>query len=116
MTKQKHIRDSQRFSIMQDDMRFCFICGRYLRQGEGALHEVFWGYANRQKSKDYGLVVKLCNPHHDPDSPISVHHNPAGELNNKLRQKAKQAFKEKYPDKDFREIFGRNYEDTSERR
>lgn len=106
----KHIRDNQRFSIMQDDLTYCYICKRPLRKGEGALHEVFWGTSNRQKSKDYGLVVKLCNRHHSPDSPVSVHHNPKGTLNVDLRLQAKKAFAEKYPDEDFVKIFGRSYD------
>lgn len=110
MIRQKHIRDNQRFSIIQDDMSYCWACRRYLRKGEGAIHEVFYGTANRQKSKDYGLVVRLCTNHHDPSSPISVHHNPKGELNLELRRIAKEKFKEAYPDMNFREVFGREYE------
>lgn len=114
MTKKKHIKDSERFSIVQDDMSYCFICKRYLRKGEGAIHEIFWGTANRQKSKDYELVVRLCVNHHDRSSPISVHHNPQGSLNKWLHEKGKEAFKREYPGEDFMKVFGRNYEVYSE--
>ena len=121
MTKKKHIKDDERFSIVQDnftlpkfDVGNCFICKRYLRQYEGAAHEIFWGNANRQKSKDYGLVVRLCVNHHDRSSPISVHHNPIGSLNKWLYEKGKEAFKREYPGEDFLKVFGRNYEVYSE--
>ena len=108
MTKRKHIKDKDRFSIIQDELDYCMICRRYLGEG-GHLHEVFWGSANRQKSKDYGLVVKLCFNHHDRQSIISVHHNPQGKMNKWLQQQAREAFENHYPNEDFIEVFGRNY-------
>lgn len=119
--KKKHIKESERYSIIQEDYTpvrkegRCWACKRYLRKGEGASHEVFWGTTgNRQKSMDYGLVVRLCFNHHDRGSVISVHHNPKGVLNRELQQLAKKKFIETYPNEDFLEVFGKNYEDTSE--
>lgn len=115
MTKKKHISDDARYSIVQKDFTqtkyegTCFICRRRLRKGEGAVHEIFCGSANRQKSKDYGLVVRLCFNHHDRSSPISVHHNPKGTLNQMLHDKGREAFLMNYPNKSFIEVFGRNY-------
>ena len=119
MTKRQHIKEDKRYSIIQDDFTLtkyvgrCFSCKRYLREHEGAVHEVFGGN-NRQKSMDYGLVVRLCFNHHDRQSPISVHRNPNGYLNKWLMSEAKQKFKEKYPQENFIDIFGREYEIFSE--
>lgn len=111
MRKHKRIKDSERFSIIQDNMDICYFCRRPLAKGEGAIHECLSGTANRQKSKDYGLVVRLCFNHHDPQSPFSVHANPKGSLNKRLHHDARVAFEKNYPDESFLEVFGRNYDD-----
>lgn len=91
-------------SIMQQDDEKCYLCG-----GHGATewHHIF-GAANRKKSEHYGLKVRL---HHDchNEPPNGVHFN--REAMDYLHQAGQHAFQENYPEKDFREEFGRNYLD-----
>lgn len=94
----RHVKDSERFSILVDDLSTCYICGR----PRDHLHEVFFGTANRQKSKDYGLVIPLCARCHD-----MVHRDP--KLRLKTQQKAQQKFEETHSHTDFMKIFRRNY-------
>lgn len=46
-------------SIIQEDMDYCIICGRYGTE----IHHVL-GASNRKWSTKYGLVVGLCYDHH----------------------------------------------------
>lgn len=55
----KRISDSQRYSILTNDLKHCIICGT----PNVNLHEIFGG-RNRQNSKDYGLVIPLCQQYH----------------------------------------------------
>lgn len=68
-------------------------------------HEVFFG-RNRQLSIKYGLVVFLPPELHNM-SDMGVHFNP--EFDKTLKKMGQIAFEKVYPDKDFREIFGKNY-------
>lgn len=69
-------------------------------------HHIFYGGGNRKLSEHYGLKVKLCIAHHR-EGPEAVHRNKRNrEL---LCRIAQRKFEEKYPDKNFREIFGKNY-------
>lgn len=69
-------------------------------------HEVFYGTANRKKSIDYGLQVKLCGKHHNL-STEGVHFNKA--LDKELKTYAQKKFEELYGHDKFMEIFKRNY-------
>ena len=88
-------------SIMQDDMDYCFICGRYGTE----IHHIFFGTSNRKMSDKYRCVVGLCYEHHRGNS--GVHHN--RELDLELKRMAQKRFQEVYPEYDFLAIFGRNY-------
>lgn len=90
----------------------CYLCvllnDDYQRRTGLQEHHVAFGTANRRLSEKYGLKVYLCYEHHeDPSSGAAVHHNQ--DIRNMLCKKAQQAFTERYPDKDFLKIFGRNY-------
>lgn len=99
MLKKKHVSDANRFSIIQDDLSYCLKCGKPRR----ALHEVFNGNAERQKSKDYGMVVALCERHHS-----LAHRN--GQFTRELKQMGQSIFEEKVGSREeFMRIFGRNY-------
>lgn len=73
------------------------------------VHHIFGGYANRQKSEKYGLVVPL---HHSTCHELgknAVHNN--AEIMKKLRREAQLKAMEYYgwSIEEFIKIFGRNY-------
>ena len=91
-------------SIMQDDISFCYLCGRQDRKLDR--HEPFGG-AYRDKSKALGLWIVLC---HDDchEGRNGAHGDPA--VNYRLRQEAQKAAMEKYgwSTEDFIREFGKN--------
>ena len=87
----------------------CYLCkklngGDWIQKVEE--HHVMYGNADRKLSERYGLKVYLCYEHHRGKK--GVHHD-GTDLNILLRQEAQKAFMKKYPDKDWMEIFGKNY-------
>lgn len=102
----KHIKDSERFSIIQPELDYCYICRK--RGIKVYKHEVFGG-ANRQNSKDYGMVVGLCFLHHDRNSPISVHSLPMQGNDLEIKAKAQAIFERKYSHEKFMEVFRKDY-------
>lgn len=94
----KHISDSERFSIIQPELDKCYVCGKTPINK----HEMVPGTANRQKCKDYGLVVALCPRHHS-----RVHAN--AELSDQLKRTAQRAFEAKYGHDKWMETFHHNY-------
>ena len=89
-------------SIITDDMNHCFLCGssHWIE-----IHHIFGG-ANRDKSTEYGLIVPLCHYCHN-EPPNGVHHN--SKRMKYLRQLGQAKFETTYQDKDFIQIFGKNY-------
>lgn len=71
-------------------------------------HEVFYGSANRKKSIEDGLTVKLCGKHHNLSSE-GVHFNK--ELDLKLKRLGQIVYEEYYhkTDEDFIKRYGKNY-------
>lgn len=69
-------------------------------------HEVFFGSANRKKSIQYGLQVKLCPKHHNMSSK-GVHFDKV--LDTHLKKFAQTKFEEKYGHEKFMEVFKKNY-------
>jgi len=94
----------ERFSIITNDLTRCIVCGR----PKEALHEVFFGTANRKKSIQYGLVIPLCNYHHNM-SDVGIHFNRTLDLS--YKQIAEQRWIEHYQkDKnEFIKEFGKNW-------
>ena len=90
-------------SIVQEDMSRCYVCGTTYNLHT---HEIFFGSANRKKSIQYGLQVRLCGEHHNLSS-MGVHFN--NDLNTKLKKEGQTKFEETYPNLNFKEIFGKNY-------
>lgn len=82
----KKITDSKRYSIITDDLEHCYVCGGK----KECLHEVFFG-KNRQASKNYGMVIPLCNYHHNASNE-GVHFNK--KLDIELKEKAEKCFLE----------------------
>lgn len=90
-------------SILQKDMTRCFICGcTHTLQ----THEVFFGTANRKKSIEHGLYVRICSRHHN-GSDNSVHFNHQMDLN--LKQFAQKEFEKTHTREEFMSIFHKNY-------
>ena len=91
-------------SILQDDLTYCYCCGRTCEKLDR--HEIFGG-PNRQKSKELGLWVMLC---HDSCHLNGVHAFP--KKYEYLKQKAQRIAMKRYgwTTEDFIREFGRNYE------
>jgi len=94
--------------ILQSDKR-CYFCGK--TQGL-ALHEIFFGTANRKKSINMGLQVWLCPAHHNMSSQ-GVHLNREKDL--ELKRMAQKRFEELYSHEDFMKIFHHNYLEGDEK-
>lgn len=88
-------------SILQENKE-CLVC----RSTNVALHHVFFGTANRKKSDEYGLVVFLCQRHHNTSN-AGVHFNK--QLDLKIKQMAQRKFEEIYGHEKFMQEFGRNW-------
>ena len=90
--------------------RTCYLCmklhGDYRQRTGLEEHHVIGGNPGRKLSTKYGLMVYLCAEHHRT-SKEAVHKNRENRI--KLQSEAQKAFMEKYPEKDFKEIFGKNY-------
>lgn len=93
----------------------CYLCmllhGDYSRKTTQE-HHVFYGTANRRLSEKYGLKVYLCLAHHEYGSE-AVHQNK--EICLMLKRTAKKAFVQRWPELDFRSIFGKDVPDESDR-
>ncbi|MCM1057908.1 MAG: hypothetical protein NC517_09910 [Firmicutes bacterium] len=74
-------------------------------------HHVIFGTANRKMSEKYGLKVYLCLEHHE-NGREAVHRNAANAL--LIKKDAQRAFKERWPELDFRKIFGKNFLDAED--
>jgi len=99
-------------SIMHDKRDgTCYLCmaaGDYSRQTCLEEHHCIHGTANRQLSERWGLKVYLCPAHHR-----HLHSDRDGRIADVYCQMAAQrAFTSRYPDKDFKAIFGRNIIDA----
>jgi hypothetical protein len=90
-----------RFSILHD-MNKCFVC----KKPRQAIHEIYFGTANREQSIKYGCCVGLCHEHHNMSN-AGVHYNK--ELDLKLKRLCQKQFTRVYPSLDFVSIFGKNY-------
>lgn len=96
-------------SIMHSkELHSCYICNREgtFPYGDIEEHHVFGGMANRKLSEKYGLKVYLCEYHHRV-GPNAVHVDHDEML--KLQQDGQRAFEEKWPELNFRAIFGKNF-------
>lgn len=108
MSKKK-MKDTDRFSILADDMHRCVVCGAI---ASIELHEVYFGSGKRDLSKKWGLVVPLCYQCHRGTD--GVHGRDGHLLDMELKRKAQIVFGNVYPDENFLSIFGRNYIDDDD--
>ena len=83
----------------QDDIK-CFVCGSYKYVQR---HEIFFGRAYRNKSKQYGCWVNLCMACHD-----KVHFSKDHSLDIKLKKLGQEKFEMLYGHTKFMEEFDKN--------
>lgn len=98
-------RNGYAMSIMQEDLTFCYHCGRRNRKLDR--HEPFGG-AYRDKSKRLGLWIMLC--HEDcHEGRSGAHGDPL--LNEQFRQEAQRCAMKTYgwSTEDFIREFGKNH-------
>lgn len=101
-------------SIIQDrDSQYCFLCGilheDYAPKMHRQEHHCVHGKGNsRTLSTRYGLMIYLCDKHHTYDQgPEAVHRN--HDIDLIVKKAAQYAFMLKFPELNFRDIFGKNY-------
>ncbi len=105
-------------SIMHDkDSGTCYLCmllhSDYSEKTVRQEHHAIFGTANRRLSEKYGLKVYLCLNHHE-EGKEAVHKNAETAL--MVKKAAQRAFEDRWPELDFRKIFGRNYIDSRDRK
>ena len=89
-------------SIVTQIDGYCYVCGRPATE----MHHIYPGNPGRKNSEKYGLKIPLChNCHNEP--PNGIHFNAALDL--EIKKVGQIIFEREYPDKDFVEIFGKNY-------
>lgn len=88
--------ERDRFSILTYDLTTCIECGRPKQD----LNEIYPG-RNRQNSMKYGLVIPMCRECH-------TRYTNNADMQLKWKKIGQQAFEKLY-DKDFLDIFKRNY-------
>lgn len=89
-------------SIIDQDPGACLLCGSTWNLEE---HHIFCG-KNRKLSEKYGLKIRLC-PYCHRDGKAGVHAD--AKKAEQLHRMGQQAFERRFPEKNFREIFGKNY-------
>ena len=89
--------ERNRFSIIQENDTYCYLCGISNKVTKLDKHEAFEG-RNRRLSMKYGLIYYLCRRCHLEDT-INI------KTEEDLQNLAKAHFIKEYPDKDFDEIF-----------
>ena len=99
-------------SIIQTNKKICYLCqtiyGREYEREDLEEHHIFPGHSNRNNSEKYGLKVYLCPECHQ-FGPEAVHKMPNQGNDLLLKQIAQGKFKQRFPDLDFVQIFGKNY-------
>lgn len=97
-------------SILQEKDGRCYLCMALHGDHSWKVtqeHHVIFGTANRKLSEKYGLKVYLCLAHHE-EGPEAVHKN--AKLARMLKAQAQRAFGIRFPDLNWMEIFGKNYD------
>lgn len=91
----------KRYSIL-NNLDKCYFCGKP-RQ---AIHEVYFGYANRKKSIENGFCVGLCHEHHNM-SFNCVHNN--REMDLELKRVYQKEYEKTHTREDFIKLIGKSY-------
>ena len=99
-------------SILQKNKDICYLCS--VMDGDDSYkpdteeHHIFPGNPNKKLSERYGLKVYLCIKCHRTGEE-AVHNQPNRGRDLYLKMIAQKAFEKRYPLKDFKAIFGKNY-------
>lgn len=94
-------------SIMQDDISYCFLCGRNGSSDRLEEHHVFGG-ANRDFSEEDGLKVYICGNRCHRNGKLSVHRNST--ISDTLKREAQIVWESKIGSRtSFIKRYGRNY-------
>ena len=91
-------------SIITNELDVCFVCKR----SPVEIHHVIFGTANRDISDRFGLVIPLCAYHHRI-GPRAAHRNRDTDLY--FKKIAQRRFTEVFPQYDFREVFGKEFDE-----
>lgn len=87
---------------------YCRVCGKWAKLEP---HHVYGG-CYRKKSEKYGMVALICRECHD-----KIHFSKdSARLMKGLRSYYQTIFEQRYPNLNFREIFGRNWKDEDIKR
>lgn len=97
-----HVKDKDRWSWIQPDLNYCFLCSAENVPLEK--HEVYNGAGNRQKSKDYGFVIALC-----PRCHRLIHSNQILDGRVKAMVQGMWEQQEGHSREQFMQIFHKNY-------
>ena len=104
-------------SIMHRKEGTCYLCVKLhsdYSEKRTQEHHALHGAGRRKLSEKYGLKVYLCLRHHTADGgPEAVHRNAETDLF--VKREAQKAFEKRWPELNFREIFGKNYRDEKDR-
>lgn len=104
-------------SIMHKKDGTCYLCMMFhsdFSQKQTQEHHAIHGIGRRKLSEKYGLKVYLCFWHHTADGgPEAVHKNAETDL--LVKKEAQKAFEKRWPELEFRGIFGRNYLEEADR-
>ena len=107
-------------SLMHKKDGTCYLCMRlennyFPQRGIQEHHVVFGNFGSGRKlSEKYGLKVYLCVRHHLADGgPDAVHRS--RKTRELLCKEAQKCFEKNYPHLSFREIFGKNWIDNTDR-
>ena len=93
---------------MEDEPRYCFICGRNGNGDPLERHHIFGG-SNRKWSEKYGLVIWLCGNRCHRNGKYAVHNNKnTADLIHAYGQ-VRWMEENNGTTEDFIKIFGRNY-------
>jgi len=88
-------------SIMPTREGRCYVCNK---ETDTAIHEIFYGTANRKNSKKYGTWVYVCPSCHD-----NIHDNPNRGTDIHLKRNAQWCFEQYNTRQEFIRIFGRTW-------
>lgn len=96
-------------SIMHFKDGTCYLCMKlhddYSEKRDLEEHHVIYG-SRHALSEAWGLKVYLCSAHHRTGKE-AVHFN--ADIAAMLKDEAQRAFEKKWPERDFFNIFGKNY-------
>ena len=94
----------RRFSIIVDNFNRCLVCKTYLNIHK---HEIFFGRGKRELSIKYGLVVPLCQKHHQGTN--GVHGKNGHTLDIELKKLGQKAFERTHTREEFMSLFYKDY-------